>query len=278
MSPWQQTFLNTQQLPESFLAPALTLAKRLTQEHFSSLPTKPIIAVSGPQGSGKSTLSAFLTCYLKHELGLCAATVSLDDYYLAQSARQALSQDVHPLYLTRGVPGTHDVKRGIRDFLAYKLNQPVALPQFDKSTDNPTHDKAPEQLDVLIFEGWCVGVKAQSFERLIEPLNSLERDEDGDGRFRNAVNEQLLGDYKQWFELIDYLIFIELESFDSIVQWRAQQEAQLIEKSGRGMKPAELQRFMSFFERLTRWGQESLRHTCQTHVYMDVHHQMSIKR
>lgn len=277
MSPWQQHFLIKHHLSHEFLAPALKVCELLATQ-IIGLVSQPIIAISGPQGSGKTTLADFLKFYLINELALRADTVSLDDYYLDKQSRQHLSQVLHPLFLTRGVPGTHNVSRGIRDFKDFKAGKPIGFPQFDKSMDNPTEDKAPEQLDVLIFEGWCVGAKAEPDERLSQPLNALERDEDVQGRFRRAVNQKLQGDYQTWFEYIDYLVFIEIESFDSIAQWRAQQEAQLIAKTGLGMTSLELQRFMEFFERLTRWSQSTLGLTCHLHLYMDSNHYMSIKK
>ena len=32
--------------------------------------------------------------------------------------------------------------------------------------------------NIIIFEGWCVGVKSQSFKKLRKPINKLEKIED----------------------------------------------------------------------------------------------------
>ncbi len=37
--------------------------------------------------------------------------LSIDDYYLSKIERLRISQKVHPLLITRGVPGTHDIKK-----------------------------------------------------------------------------------------------------------------------------------------------------------------------
>ena len=37
--------------------------------------------------------------------------LSIDDYYLSKKNRYQLASQVHPLLLTRGVPGTHDIKK-----------------------------------------------------------------------------------------------------------------------------------------------------------------------
>src|SRR5262249_24435785 len=68
-----------------------------------------VIAISGAQGSGKTTLATLLTRALV-ERGIRAMTCSLDDFYYSRAQRIELSRSVHPLLLTRGVPGTHDVE------------------------------------------------------------------------------------------------------------------------------------------------------------------------
>ena len=71
-----------------------------------------LVGINGAQGSGKTTACAFLEVLLA-ERGLKAVTVALDDLYLTRAEREALARDEHPLFLTRGVPGTHDVDLGM---------------------------------------------------------------------------------------------------------------------------------------------------------------------
>src|ERR1051326_1709165 len=66
------------------------------------------VGVTGPQGSGKTTLAAGMAPLLE-EGGLRTVVLSLDDIYLSKAARQRLAATVHPLFATRGVPGTPDV-------------------------------------------------------------------------------------------------------------------------------------------------------------------------
>ena len=68
----------------------------------------PVLAISGLQGSGKSTLAAQVVA-LADQRGLRAAALSIDDFYLTRAKRQRLARQVHPLLLTRGPPGTHDL-------------------------------------------------------------------------------------------------------------------------------------------------------------------------
>ena len=66
------------------------------------------VAIAGGQGSGKSTLAKLLAA-ASELLGRRAICASLDDFYLTHSERRTLAQQIHPLFATRGVPGTHDV-------------------------------------------------------------------------------------------------------------------------------------------------------------------------
>ena len=49
-----------------------------------------------------------------------------------------MSKTIHPLFLTRGVPGTHDVKllSNVIQKLKKKNFKTVLVPKFDKSRDD----------------------------------------------------------------------------------------------------------------------------------------------
>ncbi|WP_295172986.1 hypothetical protein [uncultured Brevundimonas sp.] len=122
-----------------------------------------VLGICGAQGSGKSTLSDALAKRLNGR-GARTAILSLDDLYLSRARRADLAHTVHPLFRTRGVPGMHDVVQGVALLDAVKAGRGVTLPRFDKATDDP----APQAqwpviegpIDVLIFEGWCIGARA----------------------------------------------------------------------------------------------------------------------
>src|SRR4026208_2618132 len=70
-----------------------------------------IVGINGAQGSGKSTLCKCLEVLLvEHQQR--GVTVSLDDLYLTRAERLEAAMDHHPLFATRGVPGTHDIALG----------------------------------------------------------------------------------------------------------------------------------------------------------------------
>ena len=136
-----------------------------------------------------------------------AVALSLDDLYLTRAERDDLARTIHPLFATRGPPGTHDVELGLATLAALDRGEPVALPRFDKAIDDrvstgPIHH-APPECRLVIFEGWCVGAIAQGQAALSRPVNALERDEDPDAVWRGYVNDQLGGPYHELFARLD---------------------------------------------------------------------------
>ena len=197
---------------ESWLPVAQSLAENI------AAPEKRLqyIAISGAQGSGKTTLADILVEQLE-DVGICAVACSLDDFYLRHAQRVELSQTVHPLLRTRGVPGTHDIELCLR-ILDDVTRRPTRLPTFDKGTDDrvaPTDWRTAGPVDVVIIEGWCLGARPQSDAQLADPINELERDEDGDGRWRGFVNAALAR-YQKLFERFDALIYLQIPDFDCV--------------------------------------------------------------
>ncbi|MBT2134430.1 zeta toxin family protein [Croceibacterium sp. LX-88] len=216
-----------------------------------------LVGINGAQGSGKTTLCRFLQVLLE-ERGLRAVTLSLDDLYLTHAERKDLARDEHPLFATRGVPGTHDVALGERLFDGIASRRPVTLPIFNKAID----DRAPggvlidPPVDVILFEGWCVGTVPQPAAALREPVNRLEAEEDSEGAWRREVNRRLATDYAELFGRIDLLIMLRVAGFEAVRANRLLQEQKLAASNPVGkavMDEAALDRFLMHYERLTRW-------------------------
>jgi len=218
-----------------------------------------VVGLCGAQGSGKSTLAGALHARAE-AAGLKAAVLSLDDLYLPPEARPV---GVHPLFATRGVPGTHDVALGLRTLDELRAGKSVALPRFDKANDRPAPVSDWPQIDgpvdLVLFEGWCVGARPQAMPALSDPVNALERDEDPDGVWRACVNQRLSTDYAGLWARIDRLILLAAPGFEVVKGWRAQQEDALRQKlraegrEGAGlMDDQALTRFIAHYERLTR--------------------------
>jgi len=221
-----------------------------------------VIGLCGAQGSGKSTVSAQIQDRLA-AIAIRTAVLSLDDLYLTRAERLHLAHEVHPLFATRGPPGTHDVRLGLSVLADLRAGRPVNLPRFDKSVD----DRRPESewescatpVDVIVFEGWCVGATAQSAAALIEPVNALERHEDPGCVWRTYANTALATDYADLFGALSHLVLLAAPSFEVVSDWRRQQEHDLKarlaaagQSDGMTMSDAEVDRFIQYYERLTR--------------------------
>jgi D-glycerate 3-kinase len=239
-----------EQLPEAFRQTVETVATPLADMILERRPK--VVGLCGAQGSGKSTLAQVLG-HLIEAGGLKAVTLSLDDLYLTRAERQALALDVHPLFATRGVPGTHDVALGIEVISRLVRGENTDLPVFDKSIDdraaNPRRVTGP--VDIVLLEGWCVGAAALPDE--VEPLNELERQEDPDGIWQTASAAALAGPYQDLFSRIEFQILLAAPGFEAVLAWRQEQEAKLRARTGRGMSDAVVARFIQHYERLTRW-------------------------
>lgn len=253
--------------------------RQLLQQLFSALQHLPrplVIGISGAQGSGKSTLAAMLA-QMFSATG-CSAAVSLDDYYLSKADRRQLAVNVHPLLAQRGVPGTHNITQALADAKAVLAGAPVALPRFDKARDEPAAALPAQTLDILIVEGWCLGVPAQTDAELAAPVNELEATTDTDGRWRRYVNTQLAGPYTEYWQLLTPLIWLQAPDWNCVCRWRAKQEQQLWQRRGKGMTEDELTQFMLPFQRLTQASWQQLPQQASYIIALDKHQQPRLKQ
>lgn len=216
-----------------------------------------VVGLCGPQGSGKSTAAARIATVLR-ATGLSVGLLSLDDLVLPRSARLTLARNLHPLFATRGPPGTHDVALGIQILDALRAGQPIHLPRFDKGRDEPCPivdwPLVDRPCDIILFEGWCVGARPQSLAMLAHPVNRLEQDKDPDGLWRQHANAYLADCYQHLFARIDRLVLVRAPSFDVVFNWRKEQEARLIAVNApAAMDDVALARFIQHFERITTY-------------------------
>jgi len=243
-----------------------------------------ILGIHGAQGSGKSTLCDFLAFVLNAAHGDRVAVLSIDDFYKTRAERERMARAIHPLFVTRGVPGTHDVGLGLDTLGDLKNALPDAstpLPAFDKARD----DRRPAtewplfrgRPDTVLFEGWCVGAAPQAEAALREPVNALERDEDPFGIWRRYANERLRGDYARWFAELDGLIMLRVPGMNCVLGWRGLQESKLAENTApdethRLMDPAALRHFVMHYERLTRHCLEEMPGRADLTLFLDKAH------
>ena len=242
-----------------------------------------VVGISGAQGSGKSTQAKILQAMLERDFRFRTALLSLDDLYLDRAARAHLGQTVHPLLQVRGAPGTHDIGLGL-DVLerlrGATQDTEFRLPAFDKAND----DRVPSDrwpvwqgpCDVAILEGWCLGARPQPAQQLVEPVNTLERQCDPDGRWRHYVNRALSREYQVLFSKIDMLVMLRVPSMTQVVLWRQHQERRLAAETTTGhahvMSDAQVAQFVMHFERLTRFMLEEMPSRADVVIDIDEDH------
>lgn len=273
---WQQQFLARHQLSESYLLSAHKWFDPLVnaiavRQNGARKPL--VIGVNGCQGSGKSTLCDYISEALTHSHQLSAIAVSLDDFYLTRAERIELSQTIHPLFLTRGVPGTHDHSLLLNTLRALQgkgsdsvQSTDVRVPRFDKARDDRASpvdwERVAAPVDVILLEGWCLGATAQPAEALRTPVNALEAEEDPEGIWRGYSNSTLNIHFPSLYAEIDSWVMLAAPSFEAVLGWRSEQEQKLFHRRESASDPQNdtayrmdrqaLEHFVNHFERITR--------------------------
>ena len=104
-------FKNKDKMIKYFLIP---VSQWISKKAYKKKPF--IIGLAGGQGSGKTTISSILSIILKKYFKLNVFIISIDDFYKTRRDRKKLSSIKHPLLMTRGVPGTHDIDLMLKFF------------------------------------------------------------------------------------------------------------------------------------------------------------------
>ena len=251
-------FKNKDKMIKYFLIPiSFWIARKANKK-------KPLmIGLAGGQGSGKTTISSILTLILLKYFKLNVFKVSIDDFYKTRKDRKLLSKNKHPLLMTRGVPGTHDIDLILKFFKKVKSKnfKNLKVPKFNKAIDDRCKKslwyKLKSKPDVVIFEGWCVGARAQSSSQLKKPINSLEKVYDQRTKWRTHVNNQLKTKYKTLFNQLDELLYLKAKNFNLLRKWRIKQERKLwVQTKNKNnlkiMSSGNVINFMQTYQRITQ--------------------------
>ena len=259
----------------------LPLSKKIYDNYSKDKKTK-IIGLTGGQGAGKSTISSIIKIILREYFNLNTVIFSIDDFYKTLKERKKMSIKVSPLFLTRGVPGTHDTDLLYKCLIGFKKLKfsKTLIPKFDKSVDDRLPKRRWQNIkkkpEIVIFEGWCVGVTPQKKKDLLVPINKLEKEKDKNRIWRLRVNQELKIEYRKIFKIIDNLIFLKVPSFKHVYKWRLLQEKKLrkMSKGKKTMNNNQVKNFVMFYERLTKHMLENFEKIANTTIKIDNKHRL----
>jgi len=251
-------FKNKERMIKSFLIPlCFWINKRANKKKTY------FVGLAGGQGTGKTTTSSLLKIILIKFFKLKVFRISIDDFYKTRKERVNLSKRVHPMLMTRGVPGTHDINMMLSFFKKVKSRKfkSLKLPTFNKAIDDRFHKKywynLKDKPDVIIFEGWCVGAKPEKNNTLKKTINLMEKSKDQKKIWRKYVNYQLKSEYKKLYSQLNCLIYLKAQNFSLLQKWRLKQERKLWLNSKRKsnlkiMSKEDVLSFMQTYQRITQ--------------------------
>ncbi len=249
-------FKNKERMIKSFLIPLCFWISKKAEKK------RPyFVGLAGGQGTGKTTISSLIRIILTKYFKFNVFRISIDDFYKTRKERISLSKRVHPMLLTRGVPGTHDIIMMLNFFRQSKSKKfkRLKLPKFNKAIDDRCNKKKWYDLkkrpDVIIFEGWCVGAKSEKNITLKKTINSLEKAKDQKQIWRKYVNHQLNSKYKNLYSQLNCLVYLKAKNFSLLQKWRLKQERKLWVKSkvkSKIMSRGDVLNFMQTYQRITQ--------------------------
>ena len=212
----------------------------------------------GSQGIGKSSFINIISKTIEKFYNKKILLLSLDNYYLSKKQRLLLSKKIHQLLIIRGVPGTHNIEKLVKNINQFnKGKYPITTPVFDKLIDDISKSTkiTKTKCDILFLEGWCCGSSEIPKEILHKNINDLEKIRDTKYQWRNFYNNKLKFEYKKLFKLFDELIFLKTSSFDNVFKWRLKQEKtnQSKNKKIKRMSADEIKIFIQHYEKITKW-------------------------
>jgi D-glycerate 3-kinase len=285
------TFLAEHQLSPSYIESAQQWFNPIINDlikHTNSA-TPLFVSINGSQGSGKTTLASYLQYTLIHKHNKRVVVMSIDDFYYDQQTRLQLSNSVHPLLKTRGVPGTHNLKLWQSIMNALTLGQHCRIPKFNKAADNPYPQEQwhtiTGKVDIVIIEGWCMQIPPQLDEMLTPAVNQLEQQQDPDLVWRRFVNNAL-GEYQPLFQRFHYQIMLKAPSFSVVHAWRLEQEQKLAQRTSDIadhalgiMNEKQIADFIAHYQRLTEHALQVLPPLCDLVFTLDMQRQIkSVQR
>ncbi len=202
-----------------------------------------IIGISALPGTGKTTLGKWLEA-ISLKLNFKIAVISIDDFYLP-SDEMKLAIKNNPWNVSRGFPGSHSVKLMYEKLFNWKINGELNVPIFDKSLRNGLGDRSHWRLDnpdLLIIEGWFLGIEPYSNDVNYQHLNLLElSSHETSYRFKIQNN---LSKYLDVWSLIDNIWHLKPLKFEYMNIWKINQEKEMLLQKGNALQDEKLSNFL----------------------------------
>ena len=235
----------------------------------------------GSQGIGKSSFIYIISKAIEKFYNKKILLLSIDNYYLSKNKRLYLSKKIHPLLITRGVPGTHNIKKLLQNINQFdKKKYPINIPVFDKLIDDKSASRKviTKECDMLFLEGWCCGSTEIKGKYLYKNINKLEKINDKEKIWRDYYNNKLKLEYKNLFNLFDDLIFMKTSSFDNVFKWRLKQEKnnKSKNKKSKKMSASEIKFFIQHYEKITKWMIKDLNKKAKVVINIDKNQKISL--
>ncbi|KAI7824937.1 P-loop containing nucleoside triphosphate hydrolase protein [Kickxella alabastrina] len=240
------------------------LAQKQCQTTSTPLRAPLIVGINGAQGSGKTTLVRGLVDFLTAR-NISTVGFSLDDLYLpyAEQLEVRKQNPSNPLLCFRGQPGTHDLSLG-RSTLTSLLEgtEETRIPRYDKSLHSGYGDRVPldewpkaaPPVDVVLFEGWCLGFRSLNTGEFSEYLAGVHGNSvlyKYSRKYSDANLAQIntnLGEFeKTLYGLIDAWVYMRVADVDVVYRWRKEQEDAMAALGKPSLSDQQLEDFVERF-------------------------------
>ena len=219
--------------------PLLSQAYKLNKKS----PERKIIGISALPGTGKTTLGKWLES-ISLKLKFKLSVISIDDFYLPSEEMEFAIKN-NPWNVSRGFPGSHSIDLMKEKLLKWKTDGQLNVPVFDKSLRKGLGDRAhwrEESPDLLIIEGWFLGVKPLSID-LVNSENFSPPLSVSESSYRNKIQNNL-DQYLDVWNMIDQIWHLKPSKFEYLNEWKSNQEKSMQFKRGSSLKDDNLSNFL----------------------------------
>jgi D-glycerate 3-kinase len=156
-----------------------------------------------------------------------------------------LAIENNPWNVSRGFPGSHSVQLMYEKLLNWKVNGELNVPVFDKSLRNGLGDRSHwriDNADLLIIEGWFLGIEPLSIDVYDQIINSTELTSH-ESFYRRKIQNNLIKYLDVW-SLIDKIWHLKPLKFEYMNFWKINQEKEMFLQKGKALQDEQLSNFL----------------------------------